>query len=172
MPAVESGIVLDLSDEVGQNRVPGGLAASCQIALAERMDSGVLRVRPPRGCSSHRRYNADGRVRGRAVRPLLRRAAARQIHMADCASVPSTGRRRVGRSGTWRRKCVRIGFAFSRQIGKRPGCPGLVHGFPLGCSTGRQFLALFRPPQFRVVGQFHCAFHFSRVPPGFFSLAR
>ena len=72
--ARENGIAFDLSDEVVQNRVPGGLAASCLIALAERMDSGVV-VR----LSSHRRYggqtDADGpgrssrAPRSRAGRP-------------------------------------------------------------------------------------------------------
>jgi hypothetical protein len=38
--ARESRVVLDVSDEAGQNRMPGGLAAACRIALAERMDSG------------------------------------------------------------------------------------------------------------------------------------
>ncbi len=48
-----SNVVLDLSDEVEQNCVLGGLAASCQIALAERMDSGVLQIRLlPRRSSS------------------------------------------------------------------------------------------------------------------------
>ena len=41
---------------------------------------------------SHRRCGADGRVRGRAVRPLSRRAAARQIPRVEGASVPATGR--------------------------------------------------------------------------------
>ena len=47
LAAVENGMVsdavLDVSDEVGQNRVLGGLAAVRQIALAERMDSGDRR---------------------------------------------------------------------------------------------------------------------------------
>ena len=41
--AGENGVVLDVSDEVGQNCVLGGLAGMCRIALSKRMDSGVLR---------------------------------------------------------------------------------------------------------------------------------
>ncbi len=59
----ENGVVLSVSGEVSQNRVLGGLAASCQIALAERIDSGVLRVWPPRRRSfNHYAYSTPTSV--------------------------------------------------------------------------------------------------------------